>query len=189
LAEIAVLESRDKEALKPALFNPLDLITIVRLVIAGLTAAGVLIGLRTLARRRAGRALAAAGRRELAERVADPAATRVIGSVTVEQTEQHLTAVLARHPELSRLMRAQRLNHEALQREVLAALEEWEGAGRLVQQVENGAVQRLTKTPGNYMSLQGNTLQIEKQVLDQSRTLHVWQREGGNSCPSPLRGE
>jgi hypothetical protein len=129
-----VLESRDKEALKPLLFNPLDLIFIVKLVMVGLSAAAALIGVRTLARKALQRALAAAERRELTDRIADTAGTRVLGPVTVEQMEQHLMDVLARHPELSRLMRAQaqRLNHDELQREVLAALDEWQGTGRLV---------------------------------------------------------
>lgn len=73
-----VVDSQDKQGLKPALFSPLDLISIVKLVVLGVAAVGGALIVRTLARRRASRTLAAqAGRRELTDRVADSAGTRV----------------------------------------------------------------------------------------------------------------
>jgi hypothetical protein len=116
-----------------------------------------------------------AGRRIVASLItratARTAATRV-GRMSVEEMERYLIGVMQRRPELGKLyaIRIRNLSGEALQKEVLAVLRTWEqGYSRSVQIVEQGVVQKMTR-PGNLMSLQGDKLMIERQVLADSKT-------------------
>jgi hypothetical protein len=100
-------------------------------------------------------------------------ASQVVGRMTVEDMERYLIGIMKRRPELGRMygITVRNLNGEALRDEVLAVLRSWEQSyGRNVQFVEEGAVQGLT-APGNVMSLQGDRLMIERQLLGDPRRL------------------
>jgi hypothetical protein len=116
---------------------------------------GVLARLRSVASALAGRAASEALRYPL--------------QVTKDTTAGELKALLARLweelPALQQLHRAQLTTADMLQRETFAALQGWaRQVGVTLQVVEEGAVQKLTKA-GNFSSLQGTVLKIERQVL------------------------
>lgn len=119
------------------------------------------------------RELAKKAGKEIVKRLTGPGARRVEG-LSIAEMENLLTDTLRSRRELGRLMAARNLAGEQLQRETLAALREWEHAyGRNVQFVEEGIVQKLPGSrPGNYMSLQGNKLMIEKQMLKDPKKLY-----------------
>ena len=91
--------------------------------------------------------------------------------MSVDEMERFLIGVMQRRPELARLygIRVRNLSGEALKTEVLGVLRSWEQSyGRSVQFVEEGVVQNMTRR-GNLMSLQGDQLIIEQQVLGDSK--------------------
>jgi hypothetical protein len=62
---VLFVDSRDKDGITPSAFSPLDLISIAKLVLLGVSAAAGALMVRTLIRRRAAKALAQSAKREL----------------------------------------------------------------------------------------------------------------------------
>lgn len=62
---LLVLDSRNKDGVTPSSFSPLDLISVLKLIVFGASAALGAVAIRTLMRRRAAKALAQSGKREL----------------------------------------------------------------------------------------------------------------------------
>jgi hypothetical protein len=167
VVQIAGGRTRDN-SITPHWVTPIDLVMIPKLV------GGIVI--KTLFRKSSYSAAVRGIPQELGVQIVSRVASRRVGPVSAREMEQHLLEVLAQRPELARLMRASRSNGEALQREVLAALQEWQYLyGQNVKWVENGVVQELTRTPQNFLTLRGNELWIEKQVADVTRReVQIW---------------
>ncbi len=62
---VLYVDSRDKDGITPSAFSPLDLISVAKLVMLGVSAAAGALTVRTLIRRRAAKALAQSAKREL----------------------------------------------------------------------------------------------------------------------------
>jgi hypothetical protein len=92
---------------------------------------------------------------------------RPVGRVSPEQMETYLLDVLAKRPDLRRLMAAKQLTGERLQQEVKAILHEWQFAQNwTVKYVEKGMASAASGRAGNplWLNMKDKTLMIEKQI-------------------------
>jgi len=165
---VAVLGARDVPNVEASWVTPLDLIAIPRLIF-GLGKGAVALITGALARRAARRAAA----RELTEVI--PFAFRRTGALTAEDMQAHLDDVIANRPELARLLGAAGTDGEVLRRQVYKALEDWQYLyGRNVMRVPNGFVQTWRGNE-NLLTLEGDLLFVEEQVLDGTREIQVFE--------------
>lgn len=96
---------------------------------------------------------------------------KLVGKISIEEMEQHLSRLMSR-AELQTLAQARGLAGEALQRETLKALRQWEAAyGRSVQFLERDAVVSVTGDPNNLMTLRGDRLLVQRQLLAEPEQL------------------
>ncbi len=94
---------------------------------------------------------------------------KLVGQISVEEMEQHLGQLMSR-AELRILAEARGLTGEALQRETLKALRQWESTyGRTVQFLERDALVGITGDPKNLMTLRGDRLLVQRQLLAEPR--------------------
>ena len=149
-----VLSQHSADGLAPPAIDPFMLFSVGKL------AFGLIKGIGSALIRKAATALVV------------KALSKTTGSMTAKEMELLVKNLISRRPELAALQAASRLEGEALQKEVMAALRKWESStGKSVKFVKLGEVQKLTGAPGNYASLQGNTLMIEEHVVTDSQAL------------------
>jgi hypothetical protein len=87
--------------------------------------------------------------------------------LTVDEMGNRLAPLFKANPEFARLMQARALRGDALKREIEAILKSWEKrTGKQLEIVEDGVVQRMTGTPRNFASMQGNKLLIEQSAFE-----------------------
>lgn len=92
---------------------------------------------------------------------------KLVGQISIEEMEQHLGHLISR-AELRTLANARGLTGEALQRETLKALHQWETTyGRTVQYLERDALVGITGDPNNLMTLRGDRLLVQRELLAQ----------------------
>jgi hypothetical protein len=165
-----------ERAVEPSWLQPADLIMLPEAIVGLIRGAGRGV-MWVIARWAASRAAARGTARELTEVAVD--GFRRSGPVTAEEMEAHLHDVVANRPELATLMRGAGMDGEALRRQTLQALKDWEYLqGRSVRIVDNGAVQSVAGAR-NFASLRPNgELWIEKQVIDDTVEFEVHIRPG-----------
>ena len=165
---------KNRDGAISTLIQPFDLIAIGKLVYAlGKQVAGKTLS--TLARRRAAREAADVTVGEVAGGVAAGGAARQTGKIGIEEMQQYLDDILVENIELRTLMAARNLEGEALKKETIKALEQWQyNTGKTVQFVEKDVVSKLTRTypKQNLLSLQKDVLMVEKQALDNAKVFY-----------------
>jgi hypothetical protein len=124
---VLAVDRSDDRGVEPSAFSPADVLAfgrlIGKLVVTLVGVGGRLV--RSLTVRRAARRLTGeVGGRRATRTVGG--ITIPIGRITVEEMERHLTDVLARRPELRRLMGARAMTDRARIEAIKLALEEWE---------------------------------------------------------------
>jgi hypothetical protein len=168
---IAHLGSKSADGVESVWYSPMDMLAAGKILIT-VGKAGARLAVKALGRRGKLRisgngATGDAAKTSLAN-AAGAATTRRTGSMTVDEMERYLIAIMQERRELGRLYGAyaRGLGGEPLKREVLDILRQWEKSyGRSVKFVEKGVVQKAT-VKGNLMTLKDDLLIIEKHVLD-----------------------
>jgi hypothetical protein len=160
-----VLDSRNKDGVTPSLFSPLDLISIVKLVVFGATAAVGAVAVRTIIRRRAAKALAQTAKRELtsgSEAAAQTVATvtRRVGSLSAEEMEQYLAQVLAARPDLRRLMAARVMTGQGRMDAIKIALDEFERTQGWKIVSKTAREMEAVTTKGNIVHMRNDTKEL-----------------------------
>jgi hypothetical protein len=142
----------DHRGIEPSAFSPADVIgfarLIGRLVVTVVGVGGRLV--RSLTVRPAARVLTGGS----------SAATRPVGRITIEEMERHLTDVLARRPELRRLMAARVMTGQGRMDAIKIALQEWERTqGWKVVEKTAREMQAVTH-PKNLMTLRAESREL-----------------------------
>lgn len=114
------------------------------------------------------------------EYVAAKGAARVVGRVSVDEMEVHLTRILRNRPELRRLIDARLLSGDALRAEVRGTLDQW--AKQYGKQIEYAGTEEMKKvtSASNLMTLQPpgirSKLLINKVLLDPGSELEFFEQ-------------
>jgi hypothetical protein len=195
------LQRSTAHGLEPSSFSPLDLITVVKVIAVGATVAMMGVGVRTLIRRRAAKALAQASKRELTsgsgETVAKSAATftRRVGKLSAEEMEQYLKQVLAARSDLRRLMAARGTKGPAREEAIKTALREFEDTQRWKVFWKTRAEMKAVTTESNLVHMRNDARELwvnseraeglyEHTVHDLAA--HALAGKGGSLGPSDL---
>jgi hypothetical protein len=160
-----VLDSRNTDGITTSLFSPLDLISVVKLVVFGASAGLGTVAVRTIIRRRATTALAQAAKRELTSGSASAtqtvaAVTRRVGSVGGEEMEQYLAQVLAARPDLRRLMAARVMTGQGRMDAIKIALDEFERTQGWKVVSKTAAEMEAVTTRGNIVHMRNDTKEL-----------------------------